>query len=407
MQLVWVAPAVVLLWTAALLQVLVLPVSASTVVGFYSKTCKRAEDIIQAEVRKKFLLDKSITPALLRMLFHDAFVRGADASILLDSKPGHLAEKDALPNLTLRGFDVIDAAKEAVEFACPGVVSCADILALATRDSVVLAGGPRYDVPTGRLDGKVSIKEEALNLPSPAFPVEQSRESFLEKGLESEDMVALLGAHTVGTALCGFFNDRLFNFRGSGGADPNMNPVLAARLSTVCPNPFFTESDADPPINLDQATPALFDSAYFHQLVAGNGILQIDQEIIADPTTASLVHNFTSPQAFFPAFVKSIVKMANIGVITGSSPLGEIRLKCNVSNSHVHTIATPAPTVTRPPATKPRVPVTKPRAPATTPRRSVKPPMGVVPKPGHSKADGKPKAPGGGSLPPRKPPHVL
>lgn len=55
------------------------------------------------------------------------------------------------------------------------------------------AGGPRYDVPTGRLDGKVSVKEEALNLPSPAFPVEQSRESFLEKGLDAEDMVALLG----------------------------------------------------------------------------------------------------------------------------------------------------------------------------------------------------------------------
>lgn len=64
--------------------------------------------------------------------------QGTDASILLNSKPGHLAEKEALPNLTLRGFDVIDAAKEAVELACPGVVSCADILVLATRDAVAL-----------------------------------------------------------------------------------------------------------------------------------------------------------------------------------------------------------------------------------------------------------------------------
>eukprot|EP00250_Pteridium_aquilinum_P004268 c14492_g1_i1 orf=227-1435(-) len=353
MQLMGFAP-VLVLCVAALLNVHALQAPAATVVGFYTKKCPKAEDIILAEVRKRFLVDKTITPALLRMLFHDSFVRGTDASILLDSKPGHLAEKEALPNLTLRGFDVINAAKEAVEMACPGVVSCADILTLATRDAVALAGGPRYDVPTGRLDGKVSIKEEALNLPSPAFPVEQSRESFLEKGLDAEDMVALLGAHTVGVALCGFFNDRLFNFRGTGGADPNMNPVLVTRLSTVCPNPFFTESDADPPIHLDQATPSLFDSAYFHQLVAGNGILQIDQEIVADPSTATLVHNFTSPQAFFPAFVKAITKMANIGVITGTSALGEVRLKCNVSNAahHVHS-AKPAPSAKRATTTKP------------------------------------------------------
>ncbi|MCO5604973.1 hypothetical protein L7F22_059148 [Adiantum nelumboides] len=393
MQLVWIAPAhVLLLCSAALLHLLSSQASASTVVGFYSKTCPRAEDIILAAVRKKFLVDKTITPALLRMLFHDAFVRGADASVLLDSKPGHLAEKDALPNLTLRGFDVIDAAKEGLESVCPGVVSCADILALATRDAVSLAGGPRYDVPTGRLDGKVSIKEEALNLPSPAFPVEQSRESFFEKGLDAEDMVALLGAHTVGVALCGFFNDRLFNFRGTGGADPNMNPGLAARLSMVCPNPFFTESDADPPINLDQETPALFDSAYYHQLVAGNGILQIDQEIIADPSTAPLVHNFTSRQAFFPAFVKSINKMSNIGVITGSSPLGEVRLKCSVSNGHASSIGQ-------------RVPPTATRRPATKSRLPVKPPTVAVPLSGHGRTGAKPKAPKVGSPPPRKQAH--
>ncbi|KAH7279994.1 hypothetical protein KP509_37G047100 [Ceratopteris richardii] len=274
-----------------------------------------------------------------------------DASIMLDSKPNHPAEKDALPNLTLRGFDVIDAAKEAVESACPGVVSCADILVMATRDAVALAGGPRYDVPTGRLDGKISIKDEALALPSPSFPVEQSRESFIEKGLAEEDMVALLGAHTVGVALCGFFNDRLFNYHGTGGADPSMNPILAANLSNVCPNPFFTESNADPPINLDQATPSIFDSAYFHQLVAGNGILQIDQEIIADPSTGKLVHSFTSPDVFFPAFVKSINKMTNIGVITGSSPLGEVRRRCNASNGHARPHVVPKPRTGRTPST--------------------------------------------------------
>lgn len=63
-------------------------------------------------------------------------MQGCDGSILLDGSDG---EKFAFPNInSARGFEVVDAVKAAVEDECGGVVSCADILAIAARDAVLL-----------------------------------------------------------------------------------------------------------------------------------------------------------------------------------------------------------------------------------------------------------------------------
>lgn len=109
--------------------------SQDTRVGFYSKTCPQAESIVKSTIKAHFQSDPSIAPGLLRMHFHDCFVQGCDASILID---GPNTEKTAPPNTLLRGYEVIDDAKSQIEAACPGAVSCADILALAARDSVVI-----------------------------------------------------------------------------------------------------------------------------------------------------------------------------------------------------------------------------------------------------------------------------
>lgn len=73
-------------------------------------------------------------------------LKGCDGSILVSTRPGskQLAEKDAEDNkdLAMAAFEGIKKAKTVVESKCPGVVSCADILAIAARDFVHLVSCP-------------------------------------------------------------------------------------------------------------------------------------------------------------------------------------------------------------------------------------------------------------------------
>ncbi|MCO5559455.1 hypothetical protein L7F22_013055 [Adiantum nelumboides] len=364
--------ALILLFCACLLQLVCNNgVHAATSVGFYATTCPNAELIIKQAVQARFASDPTITAGLLRMFFHDCFVNGCDASLLIESTPGNTAEKEAGPNLTVGDFDLIDTIKTQLEAACPGIVSCADIVAVATRDSVALAGGPSYAVKTGRFDGKRSVSSDANILPSPASTVDQARGAFASQGLSLNDMVTLLGAHTTGFAHCGFFSDRLFDFRGTGSPDPTMNPALVTRLRGVCPDP-ASGSASDPSVALDQGTRDSFDTSYYTQLRNGNGILQIDQELTGDARTAPLVAQFTSATAFFPAFVRSITVMGDLNLKTAAN--GEIRRNCRRVNPL--TPPTPHP---QPPNPPPKPPTPPPPKPPTPP--PPKPPTPSPPKP--------------------------
>ncbi|XBJ22686.1 hypothetical protein VPH35_001033 [Triticum aestivum] len=141
--------------------------------SFYNSSCPKAEDTVRNVVQGMIRSDPTIGAAFVRLFFHDCFVRGCDASILLDptaNKPE--TEKTTIP---LRGYEAVNKIKDAVEAVCPGVVSCADILAFAARDSTCTLGGFTFHMPSGRLDGFQSIADEVFQgIPSPAFQLQDS-----------------------------------------------------------------------------------------------------------------------------------------------------------------------------------------------------------------------------------------
>lgn len=298
--------------------------------NFYSSTCTNVENIVKQVVNTKFSQTFTTVPATLRLFFHDCFVQGCDGSILIASPNGD-AEKDAQDNLSLAGdgFDTVIKAKTAVEQACPGVVSCADILAIAARDVVVLAGGSSFNVELGRRDGLVSTASSvAGNLPEPNFDLVQLNTMFAKHNLTQTDMVALSGAHTLGFSHCNRFANRLYSFSSSSPVDPLLNSTYASQLMQACPQ------NVDPSIavDMDPETPKAFDNVYYQNLVNRKGLFTSDQVLFDDSASQSTVNDFANnPGDFNGAFATAMRKLGRTGIKTRNQ--GEIRRDCTAFNS--------------------------------------------------------------------------
>ncbi|KAL2902075.1 Peroxidase 27 [Bienertia sinuspersici] len=314
---------------------LVMPMIFSSVngnglkVGFYQKSCPQAEAIAMNVIKETLAVAPSLSGPLLRMFFHDCFVRGCDGSVLLDS-PTKQAEKDAIPNQTLRGYEIIDRVKTALELHCPGVVSCADIIALVSRDVVVQTGGASWEVETGRRDGRVSLLNDALNnLPPPTFNINSLRKLFQQKGLSMKDLVVLSGAHTIGISECSSFTNRLYNFSGKGdnSFDPTMDPYYVAALRKKC-----TKNGPNIFVEMDPGSSKKFDVHYYELVSKNRGLFQSDAALLDNAETKSYVeaHKSGNQGSFFKDFGVSMVHMGRIGVLTGTS--GEVRRVCSKNN---------------------------------------------------------------------------
>ena len=128
------------------------------------------------------------------------------------------------------------------------------------------------------------------------------------------------------------FSNRLFNFNTTTGADPAIDPSFVATLRTLCPQ----GGDRTRRVELDTGSGGTFDTSFFANLRSGRGILASDQALWTDNSTRPIVQRLLGSAGagqrlnFNAEFAKSMVKMGNIGLKTGTQ--GEIRRVCTAVN---------------------------------------------------------------------------
>ncbi|KAK1578869.1 hypothetical protein Q3G72_033701 [Acer saccharum] len=302
-----------------------LPPQAYLSFSHYHSSCPDLEAIIHRRLQAWFNKDYTLAASLIRLHFHDCAVRGCDASILLNSRG---SERSAEVSKTLRGYRVIDDIKKQIEIKCPKTVSCADILTVAAREATVRVGGPFWEVPFGRKDGKISIDREANRIVPQGYEnVTTVIKLFESLGLNELDLVILSGSHTIGRCNCQTIQNRLYNFNGTRRPDPSLDTNYLKTLKTKC-------SKAYNIVDLDGTTPRTFDVAYYNNLKKKMGLLSTDQSLYSNERTSNFVELFASqPSLFYDQFAVSMVKLGNVGVLTRPNE-GEIRSNCNFVNRY-------------------------------------------------------------------------
>ncbi|MQL76766.1 hypothetical protein Taro_009185 [Colocasia esculenta] len=165
---------------------------------FYERSSPKLEAIVRNSMTNIVSRERRMAASILRLFFHDCFVNVSTQTVATRRycwRTRRRSRGSRTPSQTgysIRGMDKIEDVKAKVEAACSGTVSCADILALAARDAVVLlaspaciqAGGPSWTVLLGRRDARMANKSAAnINIPSPEWSLATLTSSFSAKGL--------------------------------------------------------------------------------------------------------------------------------------------------------------------------------------------------------------------------------
>ena len=209
------------------------------------------------EELRQFISEENCAPIMVRLAWHDsgtfdASVRswpgcgGANGSIRFDEELGHGANAGLRKAITfLKEFK-----------ASYPTVSWADLIQLASAVAIECTGGPRIPLRVGRTDtsaGEQCPKEGNLPDAKPPFgdgsPDAPShvRAVFYRMGFDDADIVALMGAHTLGRAFaersgvtehnqqaggCTMFTDKIACPRADG---MKVTPTPPTLPPTTCP----------------------------------------------------------------------------------------------------------------------------------------------------------------------------
>ncbi|XWS63703.1 hypothetical protein CRYUN_Cryun06bG0124400 [Craigia yunnanensis] len=285
--------------------------SAQLSSNFYATTCPRALATIKSAVNSAVSNEARMGASLLRLHFHDCFVNATNIK----------GEKTAgSNNNSVRGYEVIDTIKSQLESLCSGVVSCADIVAVAARDSVVALGGRSWIVLLGRRDSTTaSFNAANSTIPAPTLSRSGLISAFSNKGFTAKEMVALSGSHTIGQARCTTFRTRIYN--------ETTIDSFSTSLRANCPST-GGDNNLSP---LDTTSPTSVDNAYFKNLQSQKGLLHSDQQLFSGGSTDSQVNAYSSnPGSFSTDFANAMIKMGNLSPLTGTS--GQIRKNCRKVN---------------------------------------------------------------------------
>ncbi|CAN7109071.1 peroxidase 41 [Brassica rapa] len=303
---------------------------------YYQETCPDFSKIVRETVTTTQGPQGRTAAGILRLFFHDCFLEGCDASVLIAKNALNKSERDDELNhsLTEETFDIVTRIKAALEESCPGVVSCADILAQSTHDVVTMIGGPSYEVKLGRKDGFESKAHKVReNLPLPNHTVHDMMSLFQKKGFTLKEMVALSGAHTIGISHCKDFISRVIGPQ----PDPDIEARYAEVLKSLCKDYTVNETRGS---FLDPVTPDKFDNMYYKNLEKGMGLLASDHILFKDNSTRPFVELYANDQTvFFEDFARAMEKLGMVGVKGDKD--GEVRRRCDNLNKPNGSVAEP------------------------------------------------------------------
>lgn len=149
-----------------------------------------------------------------------------------------------------------------------------------------------------------------------------------ERPYHNGSIYVLTGAHTIGRSHCASFSNRLYNFNATVSQDPSLDPRYAAILKWRCPQ---NSNNPNLVVPMNPISPAITDVGYYLDILANRGLFTSDQTLLTSTATASQVkQNARNPFLWKRKFAAAMVKMGNLGVLTGTD--GEIRTNCRVIN---------------------------------------------------------------------------